>query len=372
MTPYLPNTLLNDLNEGRIKAFGWGCGEVFHAIRNVVHSFPLVATIHDAQDLHGTFVNGVKIVAPGVLAEVDPTRTLVICYSKDFRYEVHHHCGRYPGLKVIDWDDRRLVDNDRPARLAAGIALARHHGLLSHAQSRQILKRAAVSGGQTPAFGYLAERIHVGYDLMEQYRGDVYNALTKHVHFMHAMQMPGDIAEFGTATGGTATFLAAAMGDASSYRGDRRFLHLFDSFQGLPEITDPLDIKAGWKQGDFRDKTAAELVVICLQYIHEDQIKVYEGWYKDTLSSIPNATKYGLVHIDCDTYESTSQVLKYLLTNEHIADGCGIFFDDWNCSKASPQLGERKAWSEAVEEFGINFSDCGDYSVFGHKFIVHD
>jgi hypothetical protein len=77
------------------------------------------------------------------------------------------------------------------------------------------------------------------------------------------------------------------------------------------------------------------------------------------------------VHIDCDLYESTIDVLDYLLAHHHLADGCAIFFDDWNCSNASPAFGERRAWNEMVEKYQIRFSDCGDYSIYGHKFLVH-
>jgi len=363
--------LLDEFGQGRMVAIGWGCGEVFNAMRDTLHTFPLAGTIHNSAAMQGRYVRGVKVLAPTVLDNADPAVTVVICYSRDFRDEISRHCARFPGLRVIDWSDRRLIDRDQPARLAHGIALVRQQGLLSITQARQIARTCAASQGATADFGGLGPALREGYDLMAQFRRDVYNALTKQVHFMHLMQMPGHIAEFGTASGMTARFLAAAMADASAYRGDRRQLHLFDSFQGLPQITHPLDVEAGWREGDFKDKTAAQLGAICREYIDDDQVRLYEGWYKDTLSSIPAGAEFGLVHIDCDTYESTTQVLQYLFAKGHIADGCAILFDDWNCSQASPRLGERRAWAEVVERFGITFSDCGDYSVFGHKVLVH-
>jgi hypothetical protein len=77
------------------------------------------------------------------------------------------------------------------------------------------------------------------------------------------------------------------------------------------------------------------------------------------------------VHLDCDLYSSTAEVLEYLFVHRHVAEGSVVFFDDWNCNRASPQMGQRRAWREAVERHRIEFSDCGEYAVLGHKFIVH-
>jgi hypothetical protein len=81
--------------------------------------------------------------------------------------------------------------------------------------------------------------------------------------------------------------------------------------------------------------------------------------------------KFSLVHVDCDIYESTIDVLDYLFANNHISDGGAIFFDDWNCGAASPDLGERRAWNEMVVKYRIRFTDCGNYSAYGNKFIIH-
>ncbi len=41
-----------------------------------------------------------------------------------------------------------------------------------------------------------------------------------------------------------------------------------------------------------------------------------------------------------------------------------------NLNRSSPRLGERCAWRGAVEKYGVVCSDCGDYAVLGHKFII--
>ena len=359
------------LNSGKLKAIGWGCGDVFHALRNTLHSFPLHRTIHNNTALHGSFSEGAQIVPPSVLDDLNHQEFVVICYSRDFRDNIHRYCERFPGLRVIDWNDPGLADPERPGQLAKALTYARDQGMLTMREGRRISGAAAHVSQRPAAYGGMQEEISRGYDFVADFQRDRYRALTRHVHFMYFESIPGDIAEFGTAYGATATFIAAAMCDAMVLRPARRTLHLFDSFQGLPEITHPLDIKGGWQTGAYKDKTAAQLVNLCREFIHEDQIRVYEGWYKDTLASIPAGTKYALVHIDCDTYESTSQVLTYLFANDHVGNGCAFLFDDWNCGHISPKLGERKAWAEACERFKLSYTDCGDYSVFGHKMIVH-
>ena len=34
-------------------------------------------------------------------------------------------------------------------------------------------------------------------------------------------------------------------------------------------------------------------------------------------------------------------------------------------------FGQRRAWREAVQKHGIDYSDGGDYAVLGHKFTIH-
>jgi hypothetical protein len=78
-----------------------------------------------------------------------------------------------------------------------------------------------------------------------------------------------------------------------------------------------------------------------------------------------------MVHLDCDLYSSTVEVLDHLFTRGHVAEGAVLFFDDWNCNRSSPQFGQRRAWRETCEKHRVEYSDGGDYAVLGHKFLVH-
>jgi hypothetical protein len=195
----------------------------------------------------------------------------------------------------------------------------------------------------------------------------------------------GDVAEFGCYLGLTASMLAAAMkeaGESYDYSDlahgiPQRRLWVFDSFEGFPEATEAPDlaaphIQAGvWRAGSPAGGSPQEVHAKCAQFIGTDRVHVIPGWYKDTLPTLSDALRFAVIHIDCDYYESTKQVLDHLFSHGSLADGATILFDDWYCNRGSPDYGEQRAWKEAVEEYHIRHSDWGSYGVAGRRFIVH-
>jgi hypothetical protein len=54
-------------------------------------------------------------------------------------------------------------------------------------------------------------------------------------------------------------------------------------------------------------------------------------------------------------------------------DGCVILFDDWNCNRASPNYGERRAFREFMQEQNdFTSSAWFTYGYNGAAFILHD
>ena len=102
-----------------------------------------------------------------------------------------------------------------------------------------------------------------------------------------------------------------------------------------------------------------------------DRIKVHNGWFCDTIPRLPDDTKFAMLHIDCDLYQSTIDILDVCFSRRFIADGAIILFDDWNIAIASPLLGERRAWFEIVKKYSVVYSDEGSYGWNAHKFIIH-
>jgi len=66
-------------------------------------------------------------------------------------------------------------------------------------------------------------------------------------------------------------------------------------------------------------------------------------------------------------------VLWALYNNNVFQDGCVLMFDDWNCNKASPNYGERKAFQEFLEKQDRYTSSLFfTYGFNGASFFLHD
>ncbi|MGY8962977.1 MAG: TylF/MycF/NovP-related O-methyltransferase [Rhodospirillales bacterium] len=215
---------------------------------------------------------------------------------------------------------------------------------------------------------------------------EVLNEVAKGVIKSYLRGIKGDVAEFGTMTGRSATTLAGSISGSENVYARKlpslgitpRNLHLFDSFEGLPETTEEADLKSpmvasgAWAPGRCFGINPEQLRDSCAQYLSTDRIHIYEGWFKDTIPVLSDSTKLAFVHIDCDLYSSTRDVLDGLLNRALISEGALLYFDDWDCNASSLGLGERHAWSEAAETYGIKYSNSNSYGATGHAIIVHN
>jgi hypothetical protein len=219
-------------------------------------------------------------------------------------------------------------------------------------------------------------------NIRELWNDDTKKALALGVMYVCGADVEGDIAEFGTKAGKTSKIIASSLSNIAKLypyidSAKSKKLHLFDSFQGLPKSVSPIDresphVTAGtWGPGACKGGSKQQLLELCKEYLPENRILIYNGWFKDTLAQIPSDTKFSMLHIDCDLYQSALEVLETCFNQGFVQEGTAIFFDDWNCNRGSPVWGERRAWSEIVEKFLVNFSDEGSYSWHGKKFIVH-
>jgi hypothetical protein len=79
--------------------------------------------------------------------------------------------------------------------------------------------------------------------------------------------------------------------------------------------------------------------------------------------------KIALVHIDCDLYESTKNVLD--LIKCRLVEGTIIMFDDWYNYKANPNKGEQKAFNGFLENNPhIKVVEFLRYATFCKAFVV--
>lgn len=199
------------------------------------------------------------------------------------------------------------------------------------------------------------------------------DALLFAVQYVTGAAVEGSVIEFGTMTGRTATVLAAAM--AAFRHGGQ--LHLFDGFAGMPKATSEHDqasfhVKAGvWSEGTLEGVSPIALRTKCRRYLADDQIHIHAGWFRDTVPGLPSDSRFGLIHVDCDLYQSTVDALDPLFSSGMVSEGAALLFDDWNCNRSSKQLGERRAWKELTAKYGVDYSDEGAYGWAGRRLTVH-
>ncbi|MCH7938075.1 MAG: class I SAM-dependent methyltransferase [Proteobacteria bacterium] len=138
------------------------------------------------------------------------------------------------------------------------------------------------------------------------------------------------LAEVGVFKGGTAHLVASVRPD--------RPLHLFDTFEGLPETDPEVDRH---RTGDFSD-TSLEGVKAFLS--GHRNVHFHKGFFPDTAGPVAD-NKFCLVHVDVDIYQSVRDCLEFFYPR--LVSGGFMVFDDYE-GKNCP--GVRKA----IDEFLVD------------------
>ena len=110
--------------------------------------------------------------------------------------------------------------------------------------------------------------------------------------------LPGAYAEAGVYDGGSARILCEAKGE--------EHLHLFDTFEGMPE-TDP-KADPHFVAGQFAD-TNRQLVVDYLAAF--PNIHIHQGFFPASAVDVPADRQFKFVHLDLDLYRSTLDGLRF-------------------------------------------------------------
>jgi len=128
-------------------------------------------------------------------------------------------------------------------------------------------------------------------------------------------KLEGDIAEVGVYKGGSAKLICETTDKP---------VHLFDTFEGLPEISEN-DNPKEFGKGDY----AASLESV-QQYLKPyPNAHFYKGLFPATAGPIQNQ-RFSFVHLDVDIYESTLACLQYL--HPRITGGGVIISHDYQKS----------------------------------------
>lgn len=218
-------------------------------------------------------------------------------------------------------------------------------------------------------------------DRATRFYGDAFQTALDYATFGGVV---GDVLEFGVLGGWTARLIAERMRNLQFY-GD---LHLFDSFAGLPrqkveldaasyDVTrgiwgTEMDLPEALKE-ELGERLPVHIKRRLSEVISADRVHIREGFFSDTLVE-PLRTKAAIVHLDCDLYQSTQEVLDALHRDSVLQDGTVLMFDDWNCNKANPAFGQRRALSDFLSANAERYA-VSHYFNYGFNcaaFILHD
>lgn len=147
-------------------------------------------------------------------------------------------------------------------------------------------------------------------------------------------KVPGCFVECGVFSGSQ----CAAMALAAQVRNERRVVHMFDSFEGIPEagpkddhtITDLI----GKGEGRLRStgvsscSLADVLTTLKVWGFANHPMVPHRGWFQDTVPR--DASKLGdiaILRLDGDLYESNAVCLEHL--HPLVSPGGYVIVDDW-------------------------------------------
>lgn len=150
--------------------------------------------------------------------------------------------------------------------------------------------------------------------------------------------------------------LAGSVAECGAYKGQNalisltlsrsvgaRTYHLFDSFEGFPDLSgaDPSSRKAEFADTDFA-KTKQLLNGF-------PNVRIHKGFFNETLPCCGDPT-YCMVYVDCDLYEPTRYCCEYFY--DKVAPGGYMLFHDYWCpAEDLPHRTLFRGVRRAVDEF---------------------
>jgi O-methyltransferase len=175
--------------------------------------------------------------------------------------------------------------------------------------------------------------------------------LWQQVRYLDRAGVQGCLVECGTWKGGAAALMALAHRESGKPHRD---LHLFDSFEGLPEPDRAHDGDMAVRYAGARASGMLRSIGKCVGTLEDNRQAVsaiagypsslthfHVGWFQDTLHTLPASFgEIALLRIDGDWYESTKICLDMLFPQ--VVSGGIVVIDDY---------GKWSGCRKAVDEF---------------------
>ncbi|MFT5203849.1 MAG: O-methyltransferase [Candidatus Aldehydirespiratoraceae bacterium] len=183
----------------------------------------------------------------------------------------------------------------------------------------------------------------------------------------------GDYVEFGSWGGNTMNQAYKAM--LLTGRGERH-MWAYDSFQGLPEASDPRDYHPGWKPGSGVGGGGVEnFYAACDRHgIPRDAYTATEGYFEESIGNALPADEpndIAICLIDCNLYTSAVTVMEFL--EPRLKHGMILAFDDYYCWSPDNVSGEQSVLAEFARDHPEwSFDRYHSIARAGQSFVVFD
>jgi O-methyltransferase len=217
-----------------------------------------------------------------------------------------------------------------------GYRITRRHGYLPK-EFRQIPDASNYSPLFIPSKG------NADFDIFFN-TGSAYTLVSKdrcyvlYILAKQALALGGDFWECGVYKGGTAMMLSQLLNTCQNTKQ----LHLFDTFEGMPETNSQNDLH---RKGDFSDTHYEDVVKRVNQSLN---IRFHKGYIPDTFKGLEQS-QIAFAHIDVDIHKSIIDCCEFIYPK--MTSGGFMIFDDYGFPSCP---GARKA----VDTF---FSDKKEY-----------
>jgi O-methyltransferase len=176
--------------------------------------------------------------------------------------------------------------------------------------------------------------------------------LWQQMRYLDRHQIEGAMVECGVWKGGAVGL--SALAHLASAAPPRRHLHLFDSFNGLPEPDEELDGHKAVQLSNGRASGRLQSTNVLVAGIEDSKtllesiigypkelIHYHRGWFQDTIPRDANTIgAIALLRMDGDWYESTAICIKYLYPK--VAKNGIVVIDDY---------GHFEGCRRAIDEF---------------------
>lgn len=178
---------------------------------------------------------------------------------------------------------------------------------------------------------------NIAYHIFNDKRKSDFRKVFSHIKMNN---IKGDYFEFGVYRGKS---FVMAMKIAESKSMQMMDFYAFDSFEGLPNDEGEVFFKSEFKNPLLKFNT-----LIVKAGCDIKKVNIIPGFYNESLKkTLPNIKGAAIVHIDCDLYESTKDVLDFI--GPFLIEGSIIIFDDWYSFSNrldAESFGEKKAFNE--------------------------